>query len=69
MIAKFYRRCHNGNVYRPNTDPLANLHQAIDIHDKIFERIENNINHAECNIQIQSDFNLNMLNTWTYKLE
>jgi hypothetical protein len=51
------------------TDPLVNLHKAIDMHDKIFERIENNVNHAECNIQMLSDFNLNMLNTWSYKLE
>ena len=37
-----------GNVYRPNTAPLANLRQAIDIHNKIIESIQNNRNHAKC---------------------
>ena len=33
-----------GNVYRPNTATLANLHQAIEIHNNILDKIQNNIN-------------------------
>jgi hypothetical protein len=41
---------HNiiGNVYRPNTAPLANLHQAIDIHNKIIDSMQTNRNHSKC---------------------
>ena len=46
-----------GNVYRPNTAPLANLQQAIDIHNKIIDSIQTNRNYAKCDIQILSDFN------------
>ena len=51
-----------GNVYRPNTAPHANLEQALQIHNDILEKIESNKNHAKCDIQIVSDFNINMLN-------
>ena len=33
-----------GNVYRPNSAPLANQ-QAIEIHQSIFEKIVSNKNH------------------------
>ena len=51
-----------GNVYRPNTAPLANLDQAIEIHGQTIDKIQNNRLHANCDIQIVSDFNVNMLN-------
>ena len=51
-----------GNVYRHNTAPLANLDKAIEIHSQIIDKIQNNRMHANCDIQIVSDFNVNMLN-------
>ena len=57
-----------GNVYRPNTAPLANLSKAIDIHNQIIDKIQNNRLHANCEIQIVSDFNVNMLNFETHGL-
>ena len=51
-----------GNVYRPNSAPLANLQKAIEIHQSIIEKILSNKNHAKCDIQILGDFNVNMLN-------
>ena len=57
-----------GNVYRPNTAPLANLHQAIEIHNQILDKIQNNKLHSKCDIQIVSDFNVNMLNFETHGL-
>ena len=57
-----------GNVYRPNTAPLANLQQAIEIHNHIIDKLQNNRLHANCEIQIVSDFNVNMLNFETHGL-
>ena len=57
-----------GNVYRPNTAPLANLEQSLNIHNEIIEKILNNKAHAKCEIQILSDFNVNMLNFETHGL-
>ena len=57
-----------GNVYRPNTAPLANLEQSLNIHNEIIEKILNNEAHAKCEIQILSDFNVNMLNFETHGL-
>ena len=57
-----------GNVYRPNTAPLANLQHAIEIHNQIIDKIQNNRLHANCEIQIVSDFNVNMLNFETHGL-
>ena len=51
-----------GNVYRPNSAPLANLQKAIEIHQSIIEKILSNKNHAKCDVQILGDFNVNMLN-------
>ena len=51
-----------GNVYRPNTAPLASLERSIEIHNEILEKILRNNNHKKCDIQILSDFNINMLN-------
>ena len=51
-----------GNVYRPNTAPLANLEKSLEIHRKIIDKILNDKNHAKCDVQIVSDFNVNMLN-------
>ena len=56
------------NVYRPNSAPLANLSQAIEIHNQIIDKIQNNRLHANCEIQIVSDFNVNMLNFETHGL-
>ena len=57
-----------GNVYRPNTAPLASLEQSIQIHTDIIERIKKNKKHNKCNIQIVSDFNVNLLNFETHGL-
>ena len=57
-----------GNVYRPNTAPMASLERAIEIHNDILENILNNNNHKKCDIQIVSDFNINMLNFETHGL-
>ena len=57
-----------GNVYRPNTAPLASLERSIEIHNKILEDILSNDNHKKCDIQILSDFYTNMLNFETHGL-
>ena len=57
-----------GNIYRPNTAPLANLERAIEIHNQIIEKILSNIDHKKCDIQILTDFNINMLNFDTHGL-
>ena len=57
-----------GNVYRPNSAPLANLEKALQIHNQIIDKILTNKNHAKCEIQILSDFNVNMLNFETHGL-
>ena len=57
-----------GNVYRPNTAPLANLDRAIQIHNEIIDKILSYKTHAKCEIQILSDFNVNMLNFETHGL-
>ena len=57
-----------GNIYRPNTAPRANLEQAIEIHSQILDKILNDESHRNCDIQILSDFNLNMLNFETHNL-
>ena len=57
-----------GNVYRPNTAPLANLGQAIEIHNQIIDKILNEKSHKNCDIQILSDFNVNILNFETHNL-
>ena len=55
-----------GNVYRPNTAPLANLSQAMEIHNSILEKIQNDRVHSKCDIQIVGDFNINILNFETH---
>ena len=57
-----------GNIYRPNTAPLANLERAIEIHSQIIDRILNNNLHRNCEIDILSDFNINMLNFEAHNL-
>ena len=57
-----------GNVYRPNSAPLANLQRAIEIHQSIIDKIMSNKMHAKCDIQILGDFNVNMLNFETHGL-
>ena len=51
-----------GNVYRPNTAPLASISQAIEIHSQIIDKLQNDKLHAKCEIQIVGDLNINMLN-------
>ena len=51
-----------GNVYRPNTAPLANLALAIATHDRIIQNLRSDKKHKNCEIQIVSDFNVNILN-------
>ena len=36
-----------GNVYRPNTAPLASLERSIQIHNEVLEYISNNIDHKK----------------------
>ena len=55
-----------GNVYRPNTAPLANLSQAIEIHNSILENLQNDRVHSKCDIHIVGDFNINILNFETH---
>ena len=57
-----------GNIYRPNTAPLANLDRAIKIHIEIINKLLADKSHKNCDIQILSDFNLNMLNFETHNL-
>ena len=57
-----------GNVYRPNTAPLANLERSIEIHNQIINKLLSDNSHKKCDIQILSDFNLNMLNFETHGL-
>ena len=57
-----------GNVYRPNTAPLANLEESLNTHSQILDKILTNKKHAKCDIQILSDFNVNMLNFETHGL-
>ena len=45
-----------GNIYRPNTAPLANLERAIEIHNQIIEKLLSNNAHKKCDIQILTDF-------------
>ena len=51
-----------GNVYRPNTAPLADLSKAISIHNNILDDLQNYKIHSKREIQIFGDQNLNMLN-------
>jgi hypothetical protein len=48
--------------------PLANLEQSIEIHNQILDKILTNKSHNKCDIQILSDFNVNMLNFETHGL-
>ena len=57
-----------GNVYRPNTAPLANLERSIEIHNQIIDKLLSDNCHKKCDIQILADFNLNMLNFETHGL-
>ena len=57
-----------GNVYRPNTAPLANLQQAIEMHNQTIDKIQKNKLHSKCEIQTMGDFNVNLLNFETHSL-
>ena len=57
-----------GNVYRPNSAPLANLSRAIEVHNDILDKLQKDINHSKCEIQVVGDFNINMLNFETHSL-
>ena len=51
-----------GNIYRPNTAPLADLDLAISTHNNIILSLKSNKIHKNCDFQILSDFNVNILN-------
>ena len=51
-----------GNVYRPNSAPLADLARAISIHNEIIQCLKTDNVHKNCEFQIVSDFNVNILN-------
>ena len=55
-----YEILEDFSVFIPT--PLANLHQAIEIHNNILGKIQNNINYSNCDIEIVSDFTVNLLN-------
>ena len=50
-----------GNIYRPNTAPRANLNLAITTHNSIISKIKSNKSHSKCDIEIVSDFNIDLL--------
>ena len=50
-----------GNVYRPNSAPFADLPLAITNHNKIIQSPKNNKDHKDCDMQVLSDFNVNIL--------
>ena len=51
-----------GYVYRPNSAPLANLARAISTNQNIILGLKSNKNHKFCDIQILSNFKVNILN-------
>ena len=57
-----------GNVYRPNTAPLADLAKATAIHTNIIQSLKINKSHKNCEFQILSDFNVNILNFAQHEL-
>ena len=57
-----------GNVYRPNSAPKADLALAISTHNQIIQSLKSNKNHKNCEIQIVSDFNVNILNFAQHEL-
>ena len=57
-----------GNVYRPNSAPLADLAKAISTHQNIILGLKSNKSHKSCDIQILSDFNVNILNFAQHEL-
>ena len=57
-----------GNVYRPNSAPLADLAKAISTHQNIILGLKSNKSHKSCDFQILSDFNVNILNFAQHEL-
>ena len=51
-----------GNIYRPNTAPLASLPKALEIHRNILKCIRNDRLLCKAAIALVSDFNTNLLN-------
>ena len=51
-----------GNIYRPNTAPLASLHRATEIHRNILKSIKSDKKLCKAPVTIVSDFNINLLN-------
>ena len=47
---------------------LASLHQAIELHNQIIDKIQTNKLHSKCEIQVVGDFNVNLLNFETHGL-
>ena len=55
-----------GNIYRPNTAPLASLSRATEIHKNILKSIKSDRQLSKASIVIVSDFNTNLLNFNTH---
>ena len=55
-----------GNVYCPNTAPLVNLSQAIEIHNKILNSLQNDKLHSKCEIHIFGVTTINIINFETH---
>ena len=55
-----------GNIYRPNTAPLASLPRATEIHQQILNSIKTDKQLCKALITIVSDFNVNLLNFSTH---
>ena len=51
-----------GNIYRPNTAPLANLTRALEILTRQLEMISDDRDLKKCEIILLGDLNINLLN-------
>ena len=57
-----------GNIYRPNTAPLADLPRALDIHNSIIEKIRDNNLYKKCDVTLCGDLNIDLLQFMQHNL-
>ena len=50
-----------GNIYRPNTAPLADLTKALEIHNSILQKIQSSAIYIKCDVTLCSDLNIDLL--------
>ena len=60
------KMCIVGNIYRPNTAPLASLPKATEIHKNILKSIKSDRQLCKASTVVVSDFNVNLLNFNTH---